>query len=1160
MSAMCIQGGPGVGSTARRRRRPTGCDVLSLIALMIAVLSAEASVAACVGQDRSPPTSRPFVGPPAGGADGGTEVPVGEASGLLTWHDNLTDAYDEARRTGSPVLVRAGASWCGWCRRLDKEIAAETVQQSLGRWTRVYLDVDRARREAAALNIGPIPALRLLTATGRVVASRDGFMTAEDLVAWLGEHHDRATTVPQRDLTGDGKPGATTVVRLVHEFNRQEASLREAAIRRVLPYPDVAAPLVVDSLAKGDLASRLSALEALTHWKAPVDGIDPWRPETVSDTRLDILKRWIGTLATSEEAPAGDLTPEALAAADREIDRLLVASSEREVSAIRERLARHRGRLLPTVYERLERAVTDRNTERLRSLRYRLAASDALALGWLGGLERLSSVDPQTRQRAAQELAKRATGADKALLLELFADPEPLVREISLRTLQSLGGSDSRAALAKLLRDPDANVRAAVLKILAEKPDARMVSKIAEYVENESDTALVVHAVRFLREAKGASAVKCLTGLLSHENWTVRAEAAEALGQMLSMSSGTPSDAKADAYAALIERLDDEDGFVVSRALASLAGGNMSSMIKADRVRALIEKHPELAAEATRILTGGASLTGAYPLLNSPFSAQLFSSNRRSVNAETVSLLRDLCGNEHSEVRAAALEGLCATKPDDSAEELRAGLGDSVGSVRIVAARALMRIITLKRPVDRSLARGAFYPAEAEPEKRSFLSRLFGGGRRRTTTRPAKVDSKPTTRKTPAEWLTRFKAGDGRPAWMNDLIEPLEAMLRNDSAEERLSAALPLLALGRDIKALPVLMKVIETEASLTEQAAGALPWLLPADRRRLYDTLVSKDLSTSRVLYIAGGIAGSRDEFSEDLLWGLLDREDTTAEQAAGVYTVLLQYHLGERFYDASNLPSKTRKHVAAIARSKAEAGPEFQRLVGLVLLATVAPKEAREVARGIYEDQKANGPLRADALQILLLTLSKTKARSAALNAIGDAAAEPRKRALAYLAGDANAMRALRNNQFPLYASLPGMSNLYSSYGSGSAISVRPPRGLTVEQIKPLLASPDAETSAYAGYFLVLLGDSAGLDRLVAHWRARDDTDETWRRLVYRAISVLNGDQHVATLREIYGRFDSTDYNLREFYWTIRSMKGEQVRKLRSRIRKEVGMDRLR
>src|SRR5262249_55486812 len=142
-----------------------------------------------------------------------------------------------------------------------------------------------------------------------------------------------------------------------------------------------------------------------------------------------------------------------------------------EGRALRERLARFGKLLLPEVYARLKDTVSDDVRERLTALRYRLVESDTLARAWPGGVERLAAPEPETRLRAADGLAERAAPPDEALLIELFSDPAPLVRELSLRALMQAGGSNANSALLRLLDDPEPNVRAAVLKQLGEGPE-----------------------------------------------------------------------------------------------------------------------------------------------------------------------------------------------------------------------------------------------------------------------------------------------------------------------------------------------------------------------------------------------------------------------------------------------------------------------------------------------------------------------------------------------------------------------------------------------------------------------------------------------------------------------------------------------------------------
>ena len=76
----------------------------------------------------------------------------------LPWLSNLAE-----RR---PMLVRVGAVWCPSCRVLEAEIEKPAVQTELDRWVPVYLDADRSEKDARALNVAVVPALRIRTATG----------------------------------------------------------------------------------------------------------------------------------------------------------------------------------------------------------------------------------------------------------------------------------------------------------------------------------------------------------------------------------------------------------------------------------------------------------------------------------------------------------------------------------------------------------------------------------------------------------------------------------------------------------------------------------------------------------------------------------------------------------------------------------------------------------------------------------------------------------------------------------------------------------------------------------------------------------------------------------------------------------------------------------
>jgi HEAT repeat protein len=1042
------------------------------------------------------------------------------ADGELVWHHTLKDAYAEALKQRKPILLVLGADWCQPCKVLDKEMATPEAAKALARWTRVHLDVDHSDGAAAMLQSGAIPLLRVLSPTGRRVDFKEGAMPAADLIKWLDGAYEGAIAATGEELLGSDAPDAPALAKLIERLADPDAALREAAIKRLAPHPAAAANAVAQAFTKGNLLTRLACLDLLADWKAPLADIDPWQPETLTAERLKKIQDWAAAVAKAQPAtqPAATkpaaLAPPQLEEARREIARLLAAPTQDEARALRERLARLGKALLPEVQARLQESVVlDTARERLLALRYRLVASDALALGWPAGLERLASNDSQTRHAAAEELLTRATEEDGPLLLELFADSDPLMREISLRGLQTVGKGDAGRALVALLNDPDLNVRAAVLKQLAESPSAPMLTAVIDFAKKETDPDLVVHAVRVLRESKADRAIDGLLALLDHGNWRVRAEAAEALAELTGERSGSATpDRKAQVNVAMVKLLDDPDGFVVSRAVTALSSADVA--IGIDAMAKAAAAHPELAGEVIRGMAKGTK---------SRFAAEQH--------------LRAFCSHKDDKVRSQAIAALCSITGNVE-KEMKALLKDDVEGVRMIAAASLFTLINSWRPNGRpgTHTEGGF----------------FGFGSRT-------VEDK----NDPGQWATDFRAGKGRPStWLSDLVPDLEKLTSAKGAETRLDGALPLLALTAPEKPLEVIRAAIRAEPRLGDKAAGALPWLATEPRIALFKELTAASTpSTGRhgaLGTIATSMAIIRDPQAAPALWELLADKDAGIDRAEIVYPALLQLYFGDRYYSADNgAADATKTQAATQAKAQLTAGSEMQRLVGLALLLNVSLPDAGEAALKIYQDPATSDTLRADALQIRLLAARKADGIKTAIEALASPKIPLRRMALKFLATGGQEMNSLRGEIY-LNVNNPDLErNTYVT--QNTPVILDAPPGVTVELIKPLLADNDLETAAYAGYLLALMGDRSGLDSLLSYWR-NNTREQHVQRLAYRAAAALRADDMVPVLEQIYAGYEKQQYYVREFYWTIRLIGGDGALKLRKKIRDEIGMQQLR
>jgi HEAT repeat protein len=1100
------------------------------------------------------------------------------------------------------MLIRVGASWCAPCRKLAAEIEKPSVQAELARWTPVYLDADKAEEEVAELNVTTMPALRIRTMLGEPVAAADTILSAEDLVSWLRKQYEAASAEADEVLLTDDEPDAAAVVRLIRQFRQRNPAIREAAVRRLAPYPQKARVEVVQAFAEGGLARQLAALELLRQWRAPVADLDPWQPQSLTKERLAALNSWAekfklpegeaktvpggeaktvpgskaktvpgGEAKTVPGGEAKKLAEQDLVEARRDIDRMLKANPG-DVEAIRDRLAACGPALLPEITARLKETAADELRQRLWALRYRLVASDSLVLRWPGGLERLAATDPRRRQQAADELARLATVADQPLLVELFSDNDPLVREFSLRALQNIGGQETTAALVKLLADPEPNVRAAVLKQLEEKPDVTIVPKLANYLKTEKDADLVVHAIRFLQAAGGSTATRALIPLLRHESWQVRAEACEALGKIRENDRFGNNDEsgeklQAEVYAAMLDLLGDTDAFVVSRAVEGLSRADMVVAVE-PLVRAA-GKHPDLAPKIVAMLAEG-----------------------QKMRIAALSHLRKFRKHDNPLVRAAAMGMIL---PGDTGDELAVGLQDPSDKVRIATARVLFQSMEGQRsafaqqlrqqgeaggaddpfgagpmvspPAETSIFSGVLsFFNQSEPAVKSALKSVPArddsklAEKSDAPKKPGEEKAKPPEPKAADEdpydvWLKEYYAGKRRPRWAVALIGPLEKMLPSKNVDERLAAALALVPLGKAQVVLPLFYEAARSDPAKYREAAEVLRWLVWQERLPAFRQLRAIAATPEAVGHLVESMAEVRDRRAAALFWELLADAKTVPQQGGAIEEGLLSVHGINRWYSRSDTQSAALKkallELGRQAKPKAASGSDLQRLVALGLLAYADPGEAVQVAEKLQADTTVGAALRNDAFHVMLVTAPPKDAVRAALAAIAGKDAARRKMALGYLVYGPSEFYSVRNT-----ITVP-INSEGRSVRSGTPIVPKPPEGLPISQVVPLLDDPDPAVAAEAGYLLALMGEARGLEPLLRYAQQQGKSDSSLQRLAYRAIAVLDDSNQISLLKKIYAGL--SQYEVSEFYWTIRIMTGPEILKFRKQIRDEVGMNQL-
>jgi thiol-disulfide isomerase/thioredoxin/YHS domain-containing protein len=133
---------------------------------------------------------------------------------VLSWHKRFAAARTEARRRGVPLLVHFHASWCGPCRRMERDVLdTRQLASKLGSSVvAVKVDTDREPGVASRYRVRLLPTDLVLAPDGKQLARTSGY---QGLRSYLAKMTPAVTTYlaahPPRPATSSkSQPGSAT--------------------------------------------------------------------------------------------------------------------------------------------------------------------------------------------------------------------------------------------------------------------------------------------------------------------------------------------------------------------------------------------------------------------------------------------------------------------------------------------------------------------------------------------------------------------------------------------------------------------------------------------------------------------------------------------------------------------------------------------------------------------------------------------------------------------------------------------------------------------------------------------------------------------------------------------------------------------------------------
>ena len=104
----------------------------------------------------------------------------------LPWRKDLQAAKQEAAAGNKPLLLYFTATWCDPCQAMARDVWPQPrVAKALDAVVPVKIDVDEHPDLANQFQIVGIPRLQLLRPDGAAGPTREGYTSADELVAFL---------------------------------------------------------------------------------------------------------------------------------------------------------------------------------------------------------------------------------------------------------------------------------------------------------------------------------------------------------------------------------------------------------------------------------------------------------------------------------------------------------------------------------------------------------------------------------------------------------------------------------------------------------------------------------------------------------------------------------------------------------------------------------------------------------------------------------------------------------------------------------------------------------------------------------------------------------------------------------------------------------------
>lgn len=109
----------------------------------------------------------------------------------INWQSYTSATFAKAKKQHKLVLLFGKATWCPWCRRMKNETFTDSTVISLinKNYVPIMIDIDDQSSIADQYNISVVPANIIMTDDYKVVDSKTGYLSANQMASFLQKNN-----------------------------------------------------------------------------------------------------------------------------------------------------------------------------------------------------------------------------------------------------------------------------------------------------------------------------------------------------------------------------------------------------------------------------------------------------------------------------------------------------------------------------------------------------------------------------------------------------------------------------------------------------------------------------------------------------------------------------------------------------------------------------------------------------------------------------------------------------------------------------------------------------------------------------------------------------------------------------------------------------------